>query len=293
MPDRRRRTGRSAVQPYRLSSFQSEVSDLVRRVSVALRMPPMTPDLAGVPERLMNVETRVVDSTPPRASRPPVAAATGEIDTEHSDTEHSGAEHVDAGHIDAGHIDAGHIDAGHVETWTLVQAAQHGDGDAFGQLYDRYFDSVYRFVYYRVNDRALAEDFTSETFLRALRRIGSISYQGRDVGAWLMTIARNIIFDYSKSARHRLEVPTAEFFEGDDLAQSPESAVIGELTLDVLMSGVKQLNDEQRECVVLRFIQGLSVSETAAAMGKNDGAVKALQHRAVRKLADVVGPQLR
>jgi hypothetical protein len=91
----------------------------------------------------------------------------------------------------------------HVETWRLVTAAQAGDGEAFGQLYDRYVDTVFRFIYFRVNDRALAEDFTSETFLRALRRISTISYQGRDIGAWFVTIARNIILDHMKSARHR------------------------------------------------------------------------------------------
>ena len=61
------------------------------------------------------------------------------------------------------------------------------------KLYDQYVDSVFRFIYYRVNDRALAEDFTSETFLRALRRIATINYQGRDIGAWLITIAKGFI----------------------------------------------------------------------------------------------------
>ena len=181
----------------------------------------------------------------------------------------------------------------HAETWRLVQAAQAGDGEAFGQLYDRYVDTVFRFIYFRVNDRALAEDFTSETFLRALRRIGSISYQGRDIGAWFVTIARNIILDHVKSARNRLEVTTADTIEGDQREPSPESAVLELLTSERLMVAVSQLGDEQRECVMLRFIQGFSVSETAAVMGKNDGAIKALQHRAIRKLADLIGNDLR
>jgi RNA polymerase sigma-70 factor (ECF subfamily) len=185
------------------------------------------------------------------------------------------------------------VEAEHTEMWRLVTLAQSGDGDAFGQLYDRYVDTVYRFVYFRVNDRTLAEDFTSETFLRALRRIGTISYQGRDIGAWFVTIARNIILDHVKSARNRLEITTADTLERDDRAPSPESEVIDALTSDRLMAAVRQLGEEQRECVMLRFIQGFSVSETAAVMGKNDGAVKALQHRAVRKLADLVGGDLR
>ena len=185
------------------------------------------------------------------------------------------------------------VDEQHVETWRLVRLAQDGDGEAFGQLYDRYVDTVYRFVYYRVNDRGLAEDFTSETFLRALRRISTISYQGRDIGAWFVTIARNIVLDHMKSARHRLEITTADTIEGNDREPSPEAAVLESLASQQLMAAVGQLGEEQRECVMLRFIQGFSVSETASVMGKNDGAIKALQHRAVRKLAELVGPELR
>jgi RNA polymerase sigma-70 factor (ECF subfamily) len=185
------------------------------------------------------------------------------------------------------------VDETHVETWRLVRRAQDGDGEAFGQLYDRYVDTVFRFVYFRVNDRALAEDFTSETFLRALRRIGTITYQGRDIGAWFITIARNIVLDHLKSARHRLEMTTADTVEGKEHAESTETAVLNVLQSERLMQAVAQLGDEQRECVMLRFVHGLSVSETAQVMGKNDGAIKALQHRAVRKLADLVGSDLR
>jgi RNA polymerase sigma-70 factor (ECF subfamily) len=181
----------------------------------------------------------------------------------------------------------------HAASWQLVARAKGGDGVAFGQLYDGYVDMVYRFIYFRVNDRALAEDFTSETFLRALRRISSFDYQGRDIGAWFVTIARNIILDHLKSARTRLEVPTDGPLDGHRSEPSPEAAVLDLLTSERLMAAVRQLGDEQRECVVLRFVQGFSVSETAAVLGKNEGAVKALQHRAVRKLAELLADELR
>jgi RNA polymerase sigma-70 factor (ECF subfamily) len=183
--------------------------------------------------------------------------------------------------------------ADHAESWQWVQAAQAGDGEAFGRLYDRYVDTVYRYIYFRVNDRSLAEDFTSETFLRALRRIATISYQGRDIGAWLVTIARNIVFDHAKSARVRLEVSLAEPGDGDDGQPGPETAVLAALTAQRLMAAVRGLPDEQRDCVLLRFVHGFSVNETAHVMGRSDGAVKALQYRAVRKLAELVGDDLR
>jgi RNA polymerase sigma-70 factor (ECF subfamily) len=174
-----------------------------------------------------------------------------------------------------------------------VAAAQAGDTAAFGRLYDRYVDSVFRYVLFRVGDRSLAEDVTSETFLRALRRLSSLSYQGRDVGAWFVTIARNIVLDHVKSSRFRLEVATADPDDGNDLQAGPESQVITQLTHTELLRCVRQLGDDQRECVVLRFLQGLSVAETAAIMGRNEGAIKALQHRAVRRLAQLLPAELR
>ena len=171
-------------------------------------------------------------------------------------------------------------------TLALVQRAQAGDPEAFGELYDRYVDLVYRYVYYRVGSAQVAEDLTSETFLRALRRLSSFTWQGRDVGAWLVTIARNLIADHYKSSRYRLEMTTDDVTEsGASLTQEgPENAVLEAMQNKVLLQAVKQLNAEQQECIVLRFLQGLSVAETAQAMGKNDGAIKALQYRAIRAL---------
>jgi RNA polymerase sigma-70 factor (ECF subfamily) len=168
----------------------------------------------------------------------------------------------------------------------LVHRAQGGDADAFGELYDRYVDLVYRYVYYRVGTPALAEDLTSETFLRALRRITSFTWQGRDVGAWFVTIARNLIADHYKSGRYRLEMTTDDVTDSGArlVEEGPEGEVLESMQNAVLLAAVKELNPEQQECIVLRFLQGLSVAETALAMGKNDGAIKALQYRAIRSL---------
>jgi RNA polymerase sigma-70 factor (ECF subfamily) len=182
---------------------------------------------------------------------------------------------------------------GQVDVWALVRRAQDGDAEAFGELYDHYVTMVHRYVYARVGDRALAEDVTSETFVRALRRIDSLSFQGRDVGAWLVTIARNIVRDHVKSSRFRLEVSTADMRDADRTTDGPEDAVVAHLTNQQLLECVQQLGSEQQECIVLRFLHGLSVSETAAIMGKKEGAIKALQHRAVRRLAALLPEGLR
>jgi RNA polymerase sigma-70 factor, ECF subfamily len=174
------------------------------------------------------------------------------------------------------------------EVWKLVELAQSGDTEAFGLIYDRYVGTVFRFIYFRVGNRQLAEDLTSDTFLRALKRIGSVTWQGRDLGAWLVTIARNLVADHFKSGRYRLEVTTGDVLDADREDRgpegSPESVVVDHITNVTLLTAVKQLNPEQQECIVLRFLQGFSVAETAHAMNKNEGAIKALQYRAVRAL---------
>ncbi|MFD9126349.1 ECF subfamily RNA polymerase sigma factor, BldN family [Kitasatospora sp. NPDC059571] len=181
----------------------------------------------------------------------------------------------------------------HNPVMELVERAQAGESEAFGRLYDHYADTVYRYIYYRVGSRATAEDLTSETFLRALRRIGTFTWQGRDFGAWLVTIARNLVADHFKSSRFRLEVTTGEMLDPNECERSPEESVLESLANAALRDAVRRLNPQQQECVNLRFLQGLSVAETARIMGKNEGAIKTLQYRAVRTLARLLPPDAR
>jgi RNA polymerase sigma-70 factor (TIGR02952 family) len=174
----------------------------------------------------------------------------------------------------------------------LVLCATAGDAEAFGRLYDHYVELVYRYVYYRVGAHALAEDLASDTFLRALRRIGDFNWQGKDFGAWLITIARNLIADHFKSGRYRLEISTPDLLDGDRQEESPERAVLDSMTNRMLFTAIRGLGSEQQECVVLRFLHGLSVAETALVMGKKSGAIKALQYRAVRSLARMLPSDL-
>jgi RNA polymerase sigma-70 factor (ECF subfamily) len=172
------------------------------------------------------------------------------------------------------------------EQIALIHRAVAGDSQAFGELYDRYVDLVYRYVFYRVGAAALAEDLTSETFLRALKAIGGYRVQGKDFGAWLVTIARNLVADHYKSGRYRLELSTAELADiPSQPVAGPERVVLDSISQAELLNAVRKLNPEQQECIALRFLQGLSVTETAQLMGKREGAIKALQYRAVRSLA--------
>jgi RNA polymerase sigma-70 factor (ECF subfamily) len=175
----------------------------------------------------------------------------------------------------------------------LVDLAKEGDAEAFGQLYDHYVSGVFRFVYYRVGSQQLAEDLTSETFVRGLRAIQRFNWQGKDFGAWLTTIARNLIADHFKSSRSRLEIVSETIPEGKTHAPSPEQEVLSLISNEMLFEAVSALPPEQRDCILMRFIQGLSIAQTAAALGRSEGAIKQLQLRAVRSLAKSVPGDIR
>jgi RNA polymerase sigma-70 factor (ECF subfamily) len=171
----------------------------------------------------------------------------------------------------------------------LVTLAQGGDGEACAAIYVRYVDVVYRYVYYRVGSHHVAEDLTSETFVRALRRLDSYTWTGRDIAAWFVTIARNLVVDHVKSSRYRLEVTTGDMLDGDERAPSTESEVLERLRDERLLGAMRDLKPDQQECLSLRFLQGLSLAETAEVMGRSAGAVKQLQLRAVRSLHRALG----
>ena len=173
--------------------------------------------------------------------------------------------------------------------WDLVTRAQQGDPDAFGALYQRYARSISRFLASRVPDRGLTEDLTSETFLRAWRRIDTVHDQGHDIGAWLTTIARNLITDHLKSSRHRLDTTTATVPKHPTTAvPGPEQVVIQRDTVEWLWRCIAQLTPDQRDCIRLRVFQDLSSAQTATVMGRTQAAVRALRHRAVAQLREAM-----
>ena len=155
----------------------------------------------------------------------------------------------------------------------LVEAAQR-DPAGFATLYDRNFERVYAFVARRVRNRAEAEDITSEVFHSALHNIKKFQWRGTPFCAWLYRIAYNEIVDRAKRSSRETELaadPTHE--EMDDVERRA-----------VLFQMVDQLPDDQRTVIVKRFAEDRSIAEVAAEMGRSEGAIKQLQHRAVEAL---------
>ncbi|MGW3847133.1 sigma-70 family RNA polymerase sigma factor [Streptomyces fagopyri] len=173
----------------------------------------------------------------------------------------------------------------------LITRAKAGDRDAFGTLYNEYRETVYRFVYYRVGSRVIAEDLTSETFLRAMHRINTFTWMGRSFGAWLVTIARNIVTDHFKASRTRFEVTTAEHYEADE-AESTEDTVLREMdaqdAVARLSTAMAGLTDAQQKCIRLRYLEDLSTEAVAALMEKRPEAIKTLAWRGMQSMKRVL-----
>jgi len=164
----------------------------------------------------------------------------------------------------------------------VIERARSGDRHAFGELYDTHVDAVYRYVLYRVREPSDAEDLTSEVFTRAFANIHRYRWQGKSFLAWLYTIARNAVTD-----RRRRERPTVDLDDAYGIAEegptAHDRAALSE-QVDALRGAVKHLTTEQQEVLVLRFVENMSSRQVAKMLGKNEGAIRALQFRALGRL---------
>jgi len=161
----------------------------------------------------------------------------------------------------------------------LIRRAQQRDQEAFAQLYEEYFDKIYRYIALKIGNKTEAEDMTQQVFLNAIKSISSFKWKGIPFSAWLFRIAHNQMVDYLRKKTKRITVPLTESLVNTD--DNPE--LIAEQNLDIkrLHSAIPQLTRAQREAISLRFAGGLSIAEAAKVMGKSQGAVKALQHSAI------------
>ena len=164
---------------------------------------------------------------------------------------------------------------------TLVDGATAGDREAFGELYERYVTRVFKHVFYMVNDVDVAEDLTEQTFLRALEAIHRYEWRGVPFLAWLLRIARNLYFNDRRVQRNNSSIHNKWNGGG---APSPEFYCEAKLDGEEVWRAVRALDGDQRQVIVLRFMDGLSYAEVADVLGKSVGAVRVAQYRALRAL---------
>lgn len=164
----------------------------------------------------------------------------------------------------------------------LIERAQKRDPEAFAEIYEQYFDRIYRYMVLRVGSLTEAEDLTQQVFLNALESISSYRWKGAPFAAWLFRIAHNQVIDhyrrFSKVQTTTLEMPVATH------DPDPVDMVEQEMDIERIRKAIGCLTDLQQEVISLRFVGELSTAETAKIMGRKEGAVKALQHSALAAL---------
>ena len=165
--------------------------------------------------------------------------------------------------------------------------ASQADRAAFGTLYRRYLDRVYGYSFYLLGDHHDAEDVTERTFLAALAAIGTFRDEGASFRSWLFRIAHNQVANALRSRGRR---PAASLDTVDEPASSadPATAVTAADEARAVRRALDTLPTDRRQVLVLRFVDGLSAREIGAVLGRSEGAVRVLQHRALRELGTVL-----
>jgi RNA polymerase sigma-70 factor (ECF subfamily) len=170
----------------------------------------------------------------------------------------------------------------------LVDAAKAGDQAALSELYQSYFPRLYRYILARTGNTYDAEDLTEEVFMRVLEAIKRFQHREAPFSAWLFRIAHNAVISQRRkeTARGR----SSQLNDGMSIdTAGPEELVESRVALSEVMKAAKSLPDAQRQVISLRFAAGLTVAETARAMGKGEGNVKVIQHKAIKKLREMMG----
>lgn len=182
------------------------------------------------------------------------------------------------------------------EMLALLKGARRGDHAAMDRLYNLYADKVFRYLYARLGQREIAEDLTADVFIRMLQVMPRFEVNSTrpvaSFSSWLYRIAGNLLRDYYRRQSHRNHADLADqtglAMDGPALAQR----VTAEEDCQELMGAVSLLNEEQKSVVHYRFGEQMSVQEVADLMGKSEGAIKALQHRALIALRRILAPEM-
>ena len=173
------------------------------------------------------------------------------------------------------------------EDAVLAVRAGKGDTAAFGALYDRYVEAVYRYVYYRVHSDTDAEDLVSDVFMRALRAIPR--YEPRQAFlAWLYRIARNAVIDRARRTRIQISFEDALAHPGVDQIVEPDAGLLALADKETVRAAIARLTPLQQEVIVLRFLEGFSTLEIAKLIGKREGTVRGIQFRAIGALRQMI-----
>lgn len=170
----------------------------------------------------------------------------------------------------------------------LVNRAQTGEAEAIGRLYDQHQAEIFRYLWARVGERSVAEDLTGEVFMRMLTGLPTYRPSAAPFRAWLYQIARNLLIDHYRKFGTRTMDSLHQVETISDDTPDLVTMLDQRLTMERVHRALARLDEAQREVVTLRFLSGLSLQEVAQTVGKTENAVKALQHRGLAALRQIL-----
>lgn len=170
--------------------------------------------------------------------------------------------------------------------WQLVRRAQEYEESALEMLYQKYYPKIYNYAFMQMGDVQASEDLASEVMLKMIESIKSYKFRGLPFGAWVFRIARNRIIDLHRRRKRRGEVDLSETISS--ALANPQALAERALERGQLHVALKHLTEEQRQVIVLKFMEGFDNRSIGKIMGRSEGAVKSLQHRALAALRRVL-----
>ena len=168
----------------------------------------------------------------------------------------------------------------------LVELAKANHREAFGELYERYAEKIYSYVYFRTGNHHDAEDLTARVFFRAMAHIESYTERGVPFQAWLYRIAHNLVANWHRDQGRRRVIPLDEFIASSMKSDAPDRQAEESEEREALMRAIRRLPEERQQLLTLKFVDGLSNVEIGEIMDRTEGAIKSLYHRTLIALRD-------
>jgi RNA polymerase sigma-70 factor (ECF subfamily) len=173
----------------------------------------------------------------------------------------------------------------------ILKSAALGDKDAFGQLYERYAERIFNYVYYRTGNVHEAEDLTARVFQRAMNHINNYTDRGVPFSAWLYRIAHNLVANWHRDRSRKQEIPLDDLPILQAKGEHPEKNLVRSQEQDALLRMIRTLPSERQTLLILKFVEDMSNAEIGEIMGRSEGAVKSLYHRTLLALRDQLEDQ--
>lgn len=166
----------------------------------------------------------------------------------------------------------------------LIERAGNGETEAFGQLYERYVNRIYNYIYYRTGNVNEAEDLTARVFQRAYRHIQNYNQRGVPFSAWLYRIAHNLVANWYRDRSRKKEVALDERLPSSSSFDFPESSLVKDQEMERLLKSIRKLPPERQQLIILKFVEGMSNADIGVIMRRSEGAIKSLYHRTLISL---------